>query len=102
MASPNIQPLDVLKLTDETGNVYKSIAILGLRANQISARMKAELNEKLAEFTINTDSLEEVVENREQIEIAKHYEALPKPTLLALEEFLQGGTFFEAPEEPVD
>jgi RNA polymerase Rpb6 len=99
MPSPNIQPLNVLRLTDETGNIYKSIAILGIRSNQIASKVKAELNEKLAEFTTSADALEEVVENREQIEIAKHYEGLPKPTLLALAEFLNNGTYFELTPE---
>lgn len=99
MASNTIQPLDVLRLSDQTQNVYATISIIGKRANQIGAKTKAELNEKLAEFSTSTDALEEVVENREQIEIAKHYEAQPKPTLLAVAEFLEGGTYFEATPE---
>lgn len=97
--SNTIQSIDVLNLTDDTKNVYKSIAILGTRSNQIGSKLKAELNEKLAEFATHGDSLEEVVENREQIEIAKQYEAMPKPTLLALHEFMQHKTYFEETQE---
>lgn len=95
MASNTIQPLDIQKLTETTGNIYSSIAVIGLRANQLAAKTKAELNERLAEFTTSADAMEEVVENREQIEIAKFYEALPKPTLLALAEFMEDNTYFE-------
>jgi DNA-directed RNA polymerase subunit K/omega len=72
----------------ETGNIYESVAILSKRANQISLEMKEELSKKIAEFASPTDNLEEVFENREQIEIAKFYERLPKPTLISVSEFL--------------
>ena len=72
-----------------TGNIYETVAILSIRANQIASEMKAELNEKIESFSSSTnDSLEEVFENKEQIEIAKFYERLPKPTLIAIYEFL--------------
>ncbi len=80
-----------------TGNVYESVMILAKRSNQISSEMKEELNQKLQEFASYTDNLEEVFENREQIEISKYYERLPKPTLIAYEEFLQGQIYFRNP-----
>lgn len=83
----------------ETGNVYESVAIISKRANQISVKIKEELNSKLAEFATTVDNLEEVFENREQIEISKYYERLPKPTNLAVEEFLEGKVMFRMPAE---
>lgn len=94
-----IKPLDMNQMAVPTRNVYKTVAVLGARANQIAAKMKAELNEKLAEFQTTGDSLEEVVENREQIEIAKFYEGLPKPTLLAIDEYQRGEVFFKDANE---
>ena len=85
-------------LVSETGNIYKSVAIISKRANQISTKLKEELNGKLAEFATAVDNLEEVFENREQIEISKHYERLPKPTILATEEFTEGKVFFREPD----
>ena len=79
---------DVNNLCENTGNVYETISIIGKRANQISVEIKEELKRKLEEFsTNNVDNLEEVFENREQIELSKMYEQLPKPTQLALHEF---------------
>ena len=86
------------ELVGETGNIYKSVAIISKRANQISQKLKEELNGKLAEFATTVDNLEEVFENREQIEISKHYERLPKPTILATEEFTDGKVFFREPD----
>ena len=80
-----------------TGNIYETVAILTKRANQIAAEMKEELNKKIEEFATNNDSLEEVFENREQIEIAKFYERLPKPTLIAIHEFLHDEIYFRNP-----
>ena len=86
------------KLADfdpETGNVYKSINIIARRANQIAAELKQELNRKLADFSAPSDnSVEETFENREQIEISRYYERLPKPALIATEEFLDGEVYF--------
>lgn len=98
-----LKALDLDYLQDVTGNLYYTVVIMSKRSNQIGASLKAELNEKLAEFITVGESLEEVVENREQIEIAKHYEEMPKPTLLAIKEMLQGDTKFENnnPELPV-
>jgi|ERR1043166_217290 DNA-directed RNA polymerase subunit K/omega len=90
---------DVKKLEKGTGNIYESIAIVAKRANQISAQMKEELHGKLNEFANDNDTLEEVFENREQIEISSYYEKLPKPTLIATEEYLQGKIFHRNPEK---
>ena len=84
-----------------TGNIYETVAILTKRANQIAAEMKEELNKKIEEFATNNDSLEEVFENREQIEIAKFYERLPKPTLIAIHEFLNNEIYFRNPHKEV-
>jgi DNA-directed RNA polymerase subunit K/omega len=82
-----------------TGNIYETVAILTKRANQIASEMKEELNKKIEEFATNNDSLEEVFENREQIEIAKFYERLPKPTLIAVHEFLNDEIYFRNPRK---
>ncbi|MBC5993585.1 DNA-directed RNA polymerase subunit omega [Pontibacter cellulosilyticus] len=84
---------------EQTGNVYMSVAIISKRANQVAVKIKEELNSKLAEFATTVDNLEEVFENREQIEISKYYERLPKPTSLAIEEFLEEKVYFRAPDE---
>ena len=80
---------DVRSLDVATENVYESIVVIYKRANQISATIKEELNNKLQEFASSNDNLEEVFENREQIEISKYYERMPKPTLLSTQEFLE-------------
>jgi DNA-directed RNA polymerase subunit K/omega len=80
---------DIRLLDKDTENIYESIVIISKRANQISAAIKEELNNKLSEFATSNDNLEEIFENREQIEISKHYEKLPKPSLLATQEFLE-------------
>jgi DNA-directed RNA polymerase subunit K/omega len=85
-------------LDNPTENLYQTVAILSKRANQISVELKQELNTKLEEFASFTDNLEEVFENREQIEISKFYERLPKPTLIATQEFLEGKVYFRIPE----
>ncbi len=90
---------DMDKIAAPTGNVYESVAVISKRARQISSQMKDELSSKLAEFASTVDNLEEVFENREQIEISKFYERLPKPTLLATEEFLEGKVMFRRQEE---
>jgi DNA-directed RNA polymerase subunit K/omega len=90
---------NVADFAKDTGNVYEAVSIISKRANQISVKIKEELNSKLAEFATTVDNLEEVFENREQIEISKYYERMPKPTNLAVEEFLEGKVFFRRPEE---
>lgn len=84
----------MIDLDTPTGNIYESVAIISQRANQISTQTKQELMRKLEEFSTTTDSLEETFENREQIEISKYYERMPKPTLVATEEFLNGEIYF--------
>ena len=81
-------------LTQETGNIYETVMLLAKRANQISSELKEELNQKLQEFASYTDNLEEIFENREQIEISKFYERLPKPVLIATREFLDKEIYF--------
>jgi DNA-directed RNA polymerase subunit K/omega len=88
---------DTRKLDDITGNLYESVVIISKRANQIGSQMKEELHAKLEEFATDSDNLEEVFENREQIEISKYYESLPKATLLATQEFLEGKVYFRNP-----
>jgi DNA-directed RNA polymerase subunit K/omega len=88
---------DLRQLDTQTGNIYESVAIVSKRANQISAELKEELTGKLNEFATHTDNLEEVFENREQIEISKYYERLPKPVNVALQEFLDGKVYFRNP-----
>ena len=80
----------LVDLDHETGNIYKTVNILARRANQISTELKIELNRKLADFSSPTDTMEETFENREQIEISRYYERLPKPVIIATEEFLDG------------
>lgn len=81
---------DLDKIAEQTGNVYHSVVVISKRARQIAVNLKEELNNKLAEFATTVDNLEEVFENREQIEISRFYERLPKPTTTATEEFLEG------------
>ncbi|MBL0104044.1 MAG: DNA-directed RNA polymerase subunit omega [Bacteroidetes bacterium] len=83
----------------KTGNVYESLVVIAKRANQIASEMKEELNSKLSEFNSSTDNLEEVFENREQIEISKYYERLPKPTLIAIQEFTDHKIYFRNPSK---
>ncbi|QMU27401.1 DNA-directed RNA polymerase subunit omega [Adhaeribacter radiodurans] len=99
MAVPaSIITRNMADFAQDTGNVYESVAIISKRANQISVKIKEELNSKLAEFATTVDNLEEIFENREQIEISKYYERMPKPTNLAIEEFLEGKVFFRRPD----
>jgi DNA-directed RNA polymerase subunit K/omega len=85
---------DIEKIEAVTGNIYESVVIIAKRANQIAIDLKQDLNKKLEQFANNTDNLEEVFENREQIEISRIYERLPKPTLIALQEFKDGEIYF--------
>lgn len=82
-------PRDIKAFVQDTGNIYESLAIISKRANQLSSQIKRELNNKLEEFASGTDSLEEIHENKEQIEISKFYERLPNPAIIATEEFLE-------------
>ncbi len=82
-----------------TGNLYESIVVISKRANQINKEMKEELDRKLEEFAYYADNFEEVFENREQIEISKFYERLPKPHSIATQEFLEGQIYFRNPNK---
>ena len=86
-----------MKLSEETGNVYETVAIISKRANQISVEMKQDLEKKLQEFASYNDNLEEVFENREQIEISRYYEKLPKPTLIGTQEYIEGKVYYRNP-----
>ncbi len=79
---------DLVEMAQPTGNIYETVSIISKRANQIAAEMKSDLEKKLQEFASMNDNLEEISENREQIEISKYYEKLPKPTLIATQEYL--------------
>jgi len=81
-----------------TGNIYESIVVLSKRSNQIQKDLKTELDQKIEEFVLTTDNLEEIFENREQIEIARYYERLPKPTLYAIHEFENEKIYYRKPE----
>ena len=85
---------DKNKIEEKVGSIYEAIVIMGKRAEQINAEIRQELHEKLDEFSVRNDSLEEVFENREQIEISKHYEKMPKPPAMAIAEWLNDGTYF--------
>lgn len=101
-APTNTVTRDIMDLCDETGNIYESVAIIGKRANQISLDIKNELSKKLQEFASVSDNLDEVFENREQIEISRFYEKLPKPSLIAMQEFVEGKIYFRNPLKEKD
>lgn len=101
-APTNTVTRDIMDLCDETGNIYESVAIIGKRANQISLDIKNELSKKLQEFASVSDNLDEVFENREQIEISCFYEKLPKPSLIATQEFVEGKIYFRNPLKEKD
>ena len=88
---------DLMDLCSDTGNIYASVSIIGKRANQIAVEIKNDLSKKLQEFATNNDNLEEVFENREQIEISRYYEKLPKPTLIATQEYIEGKIYYRNP-----
>ena len=96
-APVNTVTRNVMDLCKDTGNIYESVAIIAKRANQISLQIKDDLSKKLAEFASYNDSLEEVFENREQIEISRYYEKLPKPSLLATQEFVDNPVYWRDP-----
>ena len=88
---------DLMELCEDTGNIYETVVIIGKRANQISVEIKTDLSKKLQEFASYNDSMDEVSENREQIEISRYYEKLPKPTLIATQEYIEGKVYFRNP-----
>lgn len=88
---------DMIEMSKETGNIYETVCIIAKRSNQIAAEMKHDLEKKLQEFATLNDTLEEISENREQIEISRYYEKLPKPTLIATQEYVDGKLYFRNP-----
>ncbi len=96
-APSNTITRNMVELCEDTGNVYETVAIIGKRANQIAVEMKDDLSKKLQEFASYNDNLEEVFENREQIEISRYYEKLPKPTLIAAQEYEEGKVYYRNP-----
>lgn len=96
-APSNTVTRDMTDLCSDTGNVYETVAIIGKRANQISVEMKSDLSKKLQEFASYTDNLEETFENREQIEISRYYEKLPKAPLIASQEYIEGKVYYRNP-----
>ena len=100
-APHNTVTRDMLAMSQQTGNVYETVCVIGKRANQISIEMKKELEKKLQEFA-SADTLEEISENKEQIEISKIYERLPKPTLIATQEYIDHKLYFSNPAKQKD
>ncbi|MBO4282210.1 MAG: DNA-directed RNA polymerase subunit omega [Bacteroidales bacterium] len=90
---------DITQFDEQTGNIYESVAILSKRANQIAMDLKEELNKKIEEFGITKDTGDEISENKEQIDLVRHYEMLPKPTLLAVQEFINKEVYFREEDE---
>lgn len=88
---------DMIEMSEDTGNVYETVCIVAKRANQIASEMKHDLEKKLQEFASLNDNMEEVSENREQIEISRYYEKLPKPTLIAAQEYSEHKIHFRNP-----
>ena len=95
--SSSAEARNLKELEGLSGNLYLSTVVIAKRANQISAQIKEELSNKLSEFATDHDNLEEVHENREQIEISAHYEKMPKPTLIATQEFIDGKIYYRLP-----
>lgn len=96
-ANANTETRDIMQMAEPVGNVYEMVMIISKRANQIAMEMKQELDSKLQEFASYNDNLEEIFENHEQIEISRFYEKLPKPTLLAIEEWINGEIYYRNP-----
>lgn len=99
---PNIQARNIKKFVEPTGNVYHSLAIISKRASQIAVDLKHELHNKLEEFAVSSDTIEEIHENKEQIEISKFYERLPNPVLIASDEFSNGDIHWRQKEDRPD
>jgi len=97
-ASKTTKTFDFNELDAATGNIYEAIAQISRRAEQINETLRAEINEKLEDFQVVTDSLEEVFENKEQIEMSRQYESLPKPHAMAVREWLDGKVYYRYPE----
>jgi DNA-directed RNA polymerase subunit K/omega len=98
-ASPQTITRDTHKMSEKTGNLYEAVVVISKRSHQIAKEMKEELDRKLSEFASTTDNLEEIFENREQIEISRFYEGLPKSTAIAIQEFEEDNVYFRKPEK---
>jgi DNA-directed RNA polymerase subunit K/omega len=98
---PEAVTRDMRKFSEQTGNVYETLVILSKRSNQIALELKDELGKKIEEFATTSDNLEEVFENKEQIEIARFYERLPKPTLIAVHEYLTDQVYYRNPHKEI-
>jgi len=96
-APTNTISRDMSSMSENVGNVYETVKIIAKRANQISAEVKSELDKKLVEFSSMNENIEEVFENREQIEISRYYEKLPKPVLIATQEFVEDKIYYRNP-----
>ncbi len=97
--NPMVETRNTVALKEKTGNIYESIAVMSKRANQINVTMKEELHRKLQEFANHTDSLEEIQENKEQIEISKFYERMANPALQSLDEFVNNKIYYRSKTE---
>ena len=91
---PNVRARDLSQLVKDTGNIYEALAIITKRSKQLSVDIKHELHQKLEEFAVSSDTIEEINENKEQIEISKFYERLPNPAIIANEEYLDGDIYY--------
>ncbi|MEE9373861.1 MAG: DNA-directed RNA polymerase subunit omega [Saprospiraceae bacterium] len=100
--NPNLSAVDIDSLAKETGNIYEALVIITKRANQLNRDIKIELQGKLEEFAVESDTIEEIQENKEQIEISKFYEKLPNPTRIALDEYTTGKLICEVVKERLD
>ena len=98
-APTNTVTRDMVALSSDTGNIYETVCIIAKRANQIAVETKTDLEKKLQEFASCNDNLEEVFENREQIEISRYYEKLPKPVLIATQEYIEGKVYYKKSRE---
>lgn len=96
---PHLKALEIEKLVEKTGNIYEALAIISRRSRQVAVDMKKELNDKLEEFAVHTETIEEVQENKEQIEISKVYEKLPNPAIISMNEFMQNELHYRYKEE---
>lgn len=101
-APTNTVTRDLMELCEDTDNIYETVSIIGKRSNQIAVEIKNDLSKKLQEFASYTDSMDEVFENREQIEISRYYEKLPKPTLIATQEYIEGKVYYRNPAKEKD
>ncbi len=96
---PSAQPRNITEMVKDTHNIYETLCIIAKRAAQVSIQMKQELHAKLEEFASTTENLEEIHENKEQIEISKFYERLPNPVIIAMNEFIEGSLYYRYRDE---